>query len=223
MTREQVRSLIEKTGILPAIRVPSAEDALFAASAVFKGGIPVVELTMTVPGAIGVLADLRRIHPALVVGAGTVTDLETARRCLDAGAAFLSSPGLDTEIVEFAARHRLAVIPGALSPTEVMKAHRAGADIVKIFPCAQVGGPSYIKALKAPFPHVALMASGGVNQLTAEEFIMAGAVALGIRQELIPNQAVARRNEDWILELTQRFLETVKRTRMGMQMHAVSK
>lgn len=214
MTREAVCSLIEKVGILPAIRVPSAEDALFAASALCGGGIPVIELTMTVPGALGVLADLRRIHPDLVVGAGTVTDIESARNCIEAGAAFISSPGLDTGIVEYSIRSGVAAIPGALSPTEVMMAHKAGADIVKIFPCAPVGGPAYIKALKAPFPDVPLLASGGVTQTTAEEFLVAGAVALGIRQELIPVQAVARRNEDWILELTGRFLQIVGKTRL---------
>lgn len=213
MTREEVRCLIEKTGILPAIRVHSTEDARFAASAVFRGGIPVIELTMTVPRAIELLSELPRLHPGLVVGAGTVTDLETARRCLDAGAAFLSSPGLDTVIVDFAAKRNVAVIPGALTPTEVMMAARHGADIVKIFPCSQVGGSSYIKALKAPFPHVRMLASGGVNQTTAHDFIVAGACALGIRQELIPHQAVARRNEDWIHELAQRFLEIAGKAR----------
>lgn len=221
MTREHVRSLIEETGILPAIRVPSAEDAKFAVSAIYGGGIRVVELTMTVPGALGLLSELRRMYPSLVVGAGTVTDLETARRCLDAGAAFLSSPGLDPAIVEFAGKMNIASIPGALSPTEVMMAHRAGADIVKIFPCAQVGGPAYIRALRAPFPNVALLASGGVNQVTAHDFITAGAVALGIRQELIPNQAVSRRNEDWIHELTQRFLEIVEKARAEMASYAM--
>ncbi len=223
MNREHVRSLIEETGILPAIRVPSADDAMFAASTIFRAGIPVVELTMTVPGAIGVLKELARIHPDLIVGAGTITDIDTAHRCIDAGAAFLSSPGFDTAIVEFAVKHRVPAIPGALSPTEVMNAHRAGADIVKIFPCSLVGGPAYIKALKAPFPDVPLLASGGVNQMTAQDFLLAGAVALGIRQELIPNQAVARRNEDWILELAGRFLNIVKRTRTDPTLQPVSK
>lgn len=213
MIRDDVRRLIENTGILPAIRVPSADDALFAAAAIYHGGIPVVELTMTVPGALDVLTKLKRIFPDLVVGAGTITDLDTAERCVDAGAAFLSSPGLDIEIVKFGIEHGVAAIPGALTPTEVMMADRAGADIIKIFPSAQVGGPSYIKALRAPFPHVRLLASGGVNQMTAQGFLLAGAVALGIRQELIPHQAVARRNEDWILELAGRFLEIVRKTR----------
>jgi 2-dehydro-3-deoxyphosphogluconate aldolase / (4S)-4-hydroxy-2-oxoglutarate aldolase len=214
--REEVCARIKEIGILPAIRVPSAPDALFAAGEMFQWGIPVVELTMTVPGAIGVIGELARTTPGLIVGAGTVVDLETARVCLDAGAAFVTSPGLDPKIVEFTARHNVANIPGALTPTEVMMARDAGADLVKIFPCAAVGGPAYIKSLRAPFPHVPFIASGGVDQVTASQFIRAGAVALGIRGELIPPDAVQRRDRNWIHELAVRFLGIVKRTRAEM-------
>jgi 2-dehydro-3-deoxyphosphogluconate aldolase/(4S)-4-hydroxy-2-oxoglutarate aldolase len=214
MTKEEVCRRIMEIGILPAIRVPTAEDALFAASQMFKWGIPIVELTMTVPGAVGVIEELARTTPQLIVGAGTVLDLETARACLDAGAAFITSPGIDPGIVEFTVRHNVASIPGALTPTEVMTAHKAGADLIKIFPCAQVGGPDYIKALKSPFPHVSLIASGGVNQQTAAGFIRGGASALGIRGELIPPEAIQRRDENWIHELTGRFLGIVQRTRV---------
>lgn len=213
MTRDTVRAAIEKAGIVPAIRVPSAEDALFVAETVVAGGLHVVELTMTVPGAAGVIAQLRRSHPHLLVGAGTVLDVEAASECLDAGAAFLTSPGFEPSVVEFAQRHDLTVIPGALTPTEVMMAWKAGADFVKVFPCALMGGPAYVRALKAPFPKVRMMASGGVNQQTAGEFIRAGAVALGIREELIPPEAVARRDREWILELVRRFQVIVQRAR----------
>jgi 2-dehydro-3-deoxyphosphogluconate aldolase/(4S)-4-hydroxy-2-oxoglutarate aldolase len=142
-----------------------------------------------------------------------VLDVETAKRCLDAGASFLSSTGLDHEMVEFAEANQVAVIPGALTPTEVMVAMKAGVDFVKIFPCANVGGPSYIKALKAPFPDVRLIASGGVNQQTAGQFIAAGASALGIGEDLVPRQAVAERDSEWIRELSRRFLSIVRRTR----------
>jgi 2-dehydro-3-deoxyphosphogluconate aldolase / (4S)-4-hydroxy-2-oxoglutarate aldolase len=211
--KEEVCARIREIGILPAIRVPSAEDALFAAGEMFQWGIPIVELTMTVPGAIGALTELSRTHPKLIVGAGTVLDIETARACLDAGAAFVTSPGVDTRIVEFAAKHNVAAIPGALTPTEVMTACNAGADLIKIFPCAAVGGPSYIKALRAPFPRVPFIASGGVDQTTATGFIRAGAVALGIRGELIPPEAVQRRDQNWIHELAGRFLAIVQRAR----------
>jgi 2-dehydro-3-deoxyphosphogluconate aldolase / (4S)-4-hydroxy-2-oxoglutarate aldolase len=171
-------------------------------------------LTMTVPGAINVIKELARTTPELIVGAGTVLDCETAKACLDAGAAFITSPGLDVEIVEFSIRNNVAAIPGALTPSEVMAAHKAGADIIKIFPCAQVGGPEYIKALKGPFPHVPFIASGGVNQQTASDFIRKGATALGIRGELIPPAAIERRDENWIHELAGRFLGLVQHTRV---------
>ncbi|MGD1069902.1 MAG: bifunctional 4-hydroxy-2-oxoglutarate aldolase/2-dehydro-3-deoxy-phosphogluconate aldolase [Bryobacteraceae bacterium] len=217
MTRADVHARILRTGVIPAIRTASADDALFAADAVHHGGIHVVELTMTVPGAHEVLIELRRTHPKLMVGAGTVLDVETARSCVDAGAAFLSSPGLEPSVLNFAAESNVAVIPGALTPSEVMMALKAGADFIKVFPCAAVGGPSYIRALKAPFPNAPLMASGGVNQVTAKDYLSAGAVVLGIRGELIPHQAIERRNAEWIHELASRFLNIVKQTRAGRE------
>ncbi len=212
-TKEEVCTRIKEIGILPAIRVASADDALFAAGEMLRWGISVVELTMTVPGAVDVIKQLARTTPQLIVGAGTVLNLETARACLDAGAAFVTSPGLDTRIVEFTAKHNVATIPGAMTPTEVMTACNAGADMIKIFPCSSVGGPAYIKALRAPFPHVPFIASGGVDQVTASEFIRAGAVALGIRGKLIPPGAVQGRDQNWIRELAGRFIGIVQRTR----------
>ncbi len=213
MTKAEVSARIREVGILPAIRVPSAADALFAAKEMYRWGIPIVELTMTVPGAISVLMELQHTTPGLTVGAGTVLDVKTAQACVDAGAAFITSPGVDPDLVEFTLRHDLCAIPGALSPSEVMEAVKVGADMVKIFPCAQVGGPEYIRALRGPFPHVPLIASGGVNQHTAAEFLRRGASALGIRGELIPPQAVHRRDENWIQELAGRFLGIVQRAR----------
>jgi 2-dehydro-3-deoxyphosphogluconate aldolase/(4S)-4-hydroxy-2-oxoglutarate aldolase len=206
MTRADVHARILRTGVVPAIRTASADDALFAADAVYHGGIHVVELTMTVPGAHDVLVELRRTHPKLMVGAGTVLDVGTASACVDAGAAFISSPGLESSVLAFAAENNVAVIPGALTPTEVITAMKAGADFIKIFPCAQVGGPGYIRALKAPFPDAPLMASGGVNQVTARDYLNAGAVVLGIRGELIPHQAIEKRNAEWIHHSHQFFL-----------------
>jgi 2-dehydro-3-deoxyphosphogluconate aldolase/(4S)-4-hydroxy-2-oxoglutarate aldolase len=213
MTWQKIRARIEEIGIIPAVRAASAEDALFAAHAVLRGGIGVLEMPMTIPGAFEVIAELRRTSPHLLVGAGSVFDLDTASGCMDAGAAFLTSPSLDLEIVTFGATRNILVIPGALTPTEVAAASKAGADLVKIFPCSQVGGPSYIRALKAPFPHVALMASGGVNQQTASDFIRAGAVVLGIGENLIPPDAVRGKKEKWIHELCVRFLAVIKEAR----------
>ena len=204
--KDEVCARIKEIGILPAIRVPSAEDALFAAGQMFKWGIPVVELTMTVPGAIGVIAELARTCPELIVGAGTVLNVETARACVDAGVGFVTSPGLDPKIVDFTLKHGVAAIPGALTPTEIMMALDAGADIIKIFPCSQVGGPSYIKALKAPFPQIPMIAAGGVNQQTATNFILAGAVALGVGGALIPRESIRLRQADRIRELARRFV-----------------
>lgn len=213
MTKAQVCAQIDEIGMIAAIRAATADDAIFASETIALGGIPIVELTMTVPGAPEVIARLRRDHPGMVVGAGTVLDLHAAKRCLDAGAMFLTSPGLVPEVVEFAAAGNIVAIPGALTPTEVMRALRAGADYIKIFPCAQIGGPGYIRALKAPFPRAALIASGGVNQQNADDFILAGAHALGIGEQLIPKEAVRKRNAEWIQELAGRFNAMVKRSR----------
>lgn len=159
------------------------------------------------------ISELARNHSGLIVGAGTVCDLAAARRCLDAGAQFLTSTGLDLEIVNFAVQKEVVVFPGAMTPTEVMAAWKARPDFVKIFPCAPLGGPAYIRALKSPFPHLPLIASGGVNQHTAGEFIQAGAAALGIGAELIPPEAIRLRQEHWIGELARRFVGMVKQAR----------
>jgi 2-dehydro-3-deoxyphosphogluconate aldolase/(4S)-4-hydroxy-2-oxoglutarate aldolase len=213
MNKETVRNRIEQIGIIPAIRFSSAEDALFAVKAVSDGGIPIAEVTMTIPGALEVISELARNEPELIVGAGTVLDIETARRCLDAGAKFLTSTGLDIQIVEFAVKQNVVVLPGALTPSEIMAAWKAGSDFVKVFPCSVLGGVSYIKSLKSPFPHIPLIASGGVTQQTAADFILAGAAGVGIGRDLINPEAVRRREPDWIRELVERFLQIVKDAR----------
>jgi 2-dehydro-3-deoxyphosphogluconate aldolase/(4S)-4-hydroxy-2-oxoglutarate aldolase len=215
--RVAIRTRIEEIGIIPAIRLSSAEDALFAAEAISSAGIHIVEVTMTVPGAMTVIQELAKGNPEMIVGAGTVLDVETARGCLDAGASFLTSTGLDPEIVEFAQKNDAVVFPGVLTPTEVLTAWKAGADFVKIFPCAQVGGPNYIKALRGPFPELRLIASGGVTQNTAADYILAGAVALGVGQNLIQPQAIQKRERDWIRELARRFLRIVHDARAQRQ------
>jgi 2-dehydro-3-deoxyphosphogluconate aldolase/(4S)-4-hydroxy-2-oxoglutarate aldolase len=217
MSKEKIRARIEEIGIIPAVRLSSAPDALFAAEAVSASGIPIVEVTMTVPGAVQVIEELARSDPEFIVGAGTVFDIDIAERCLDAGAKFLTSPGLDLNMVDFALKHDIVVFPGALTPTEITSAWKAGSDFVKVFPCSQLGGAAYIKALKSPFPAVPLIASGGVNQQTAADFILAGAVALGVGRDLIQPDAIARREGDWIRELSRRFLRIVKEARAQMR------
>jgi 2-dehydro-3-deoxyphosphogluconate aldolase/(4S)-4-hydroxy-2-oxoglutarate aldolase len=217
MKREEIRARIEDPGIFPAIRVASAELALFAAESVFETGIPVVEITMTVPGAVDVIAQLASHYPDLIIGAGTVLDADTARRCMDAGARFLTSPGLVPEVVDFALQNDAVMIPGALTPSEVIAAWKMGVDFVKIFPCAPVGGAKYIRALKIPLPQISLIASGGVNQLTASEFILAGASAIGIGAELMPREALQTRKKEWIHELARRFTASVRSAREEMR------
>lgn len=213
MTKEEVCRQITNIGIMPAVRVSTRDDAFFVAETVIGNGIPVVEVTMTVPDALEIVSGLRKRHPEAVVGAGTVFDPVIARRCIDAGAMFITSPGCDERIVQTARDADVAAIPGALTPTEVMGALRNGADMVKIYPCSQVGGPSYIKALHAPFPHVPFIASGGVTQQTAMQFIEAGASALGVGKDLVPHAAVSQHKADWIRELVHRFLGMVQRAR----------
>ena len=213
MEKHEVCAKIQEIGIIPAVRTSSPEDALFAAEVVARGGIPIVEITMTVPGALEVISHLVKNLPHVIVGAGTVLDIETARHCMDVGVRFLTCPGLDLDIVEFAKSKDLTMMAGALTPTEIVTAWKSGSDFVKVFPCAQIGGDSYIRALKGPFPKIPLIAAGGVNQQTAANFILAGAVALGIGRELIPSEAVQKRQEGRIRELANRFLNYVRNAR----------
>jgi 2-dehydro-3-deoxyphosphogluconate aldolase/(4S)-4-hydroxy-2-oxoglutarate aldolase len=213
MNREQVKACIEAIGIFPGIRVSAADQAVYCAETLYAAGIPVAEITMTVPGAIEVIRQLAAKFPDMVVGAGTVLDQETARRCLDAGARFVTSTGLVPEVIELTLTSGVVAIPGALTPTEVIAAWKAGADYVKIFPAASVGGDLYIRSLKLPLPQVPLIAAGGVNQQTAVNFILAGAIALGVGMELLPRDAILRHQEHRIHELARRFLGFVREAR----------
>jgi 2-dehydro-3-deoxyphosphogluconate aldolase/(4S)-4-hydroxy-2-oxoglutarate aldolase len=168
---------------------------------------------MTVPRAVELISHLVAAHRNIVVGAGTVLFIDIARQCRDAGASFITAPGFDPEIVEFAAKENLAVLPGALTPTEVVNAWKAGADFVKVFPCPQVGPDKYIKSLKTALPQISLIAAGGVNQHTAVELIVAGADAIGVGKDLIPPDAIRLRKPDRIRELSHRFAGFVKEGR----------
>jgi 2-dehydro-3-deoxyphosphogluconate aldolase / (4S)-4-hydroxy-2-oxoglutarate aldolase len=209
MTPKEVRARIEETGIVAAVRVDSAEDALFAAEAVIGGGIPIIEITLTVPNATKVISQLVNNFPHTVVGAGGVRTLGTARQCLDVGALFLTSDGLHPTVVEFAVQEGIVAIPGALTPTEVMQAWEAHSDFVKVVPCAQIGGETYVGSLHRMFPNIPLIAAGGVSQKNASKFIFAGATALGIGRELLPPEALRLRQAGRISNLAQRFLSYV--------------
>jgi len=209
LKRDEVRARILEIGIVPAVRVSSEHVARFAAEAVAAGGIPIVEIEMTVPGALDVIKYLVEHIPDMTVGAGSLYDTETARRCIGVGAKFLTTDGLDVSIIEFANKEEIAVWPAALTPTEVITAWKAGPDFVKVFPCAPVGGDSYIRILKKAFMHIPLIAAGGVNQQTAQKFIVAGASALGVGGELIPEDALRFKQSARISELAQRFVRFV--------------
>jgi len=215
-TKSQVGVFIEEIGIVPVVRASSPDEARFAAEAVWQGGIPIVEITMTVPGAIEVISELVRTTQGVLVGAGTVTSAEAAHRSIEAGAKFLVTPGFDAKTVEMAAVKGTLIMAGTLTPTEVLSAWKAGADFIKVFPCSHVGGASYIKALKGPFPDVKLVPTGGVNLDTAADYIAAGAAALGVGGELILKDAIQARKADLIKELAKKFLERVANARTQM-------
>jgi len=203
-----------EVGIVPVVRAPSAKKALAAAEAVAAGGITIVELTMTVPGALDAIAELvKRAGKDIVIGAGTVLDAQTAQKCFDVGAQFLVSPGFDLETVKAARVAGKLIMAGALTPTEVIMAWKAGADFVKVFPASAVGGPSYLKALRGPLPQVPLVPTGGVNLNTAADFLRAGAAALGIGGELVSAAALESGNTTPITEAAKKYLAIVKQTR----------
>lgn len=190
MTEEEVSRRIVEIGIVPVVRASSPERALIAARAVCAGGIPIIELTMTVPGALDVIAELKRtLGEDILIGAGTVLTAKSATQCLKAGAEFLVSPGFDRPTVRLAKREGVSIMAGALTPTETITAWNAGADFVKIFPCGNVGGPSYIKALKAALPQIPMVPTGGVNTATAADYLKAGASAVGVGGELVSGSA----------------------------------
>jgi 2-dehydro-3-deoxyphosphogluconate aldolase / (4S)-4-hydroxy-2-oxoglutarate aldolase len=216
MTKDEIRRRVSEIGIVPVVRASNSKQVLLAAEAVCAGGIPIVEVTMTVPGAIEVIAQLARTAgDNVLVGAGTVLDPETARQCISAGAQFVVSPGFDRETVEIVGREGKLMIVGALTPTEITAAWKTGADFVKIFPCGSVGGPKYIRALRGPFPQIPFVPTGGVNLETAADFIRAGAAALGIGGELVHAEALRSSNAEQITENARKFLEIVKNARAG--------
>ena len=218
MTKQEAAKRIFEIGIVPVVRAASAKQGMQAAEAVCAGGIPIVEMTMTVPGAIDLISQLvKSMGSDVLIGAGTVTDAETAQRCIDAGAEFLVSPGFDLETVKLANRAGKLVMSGALTPTEVITAWKAGSDLVKIFPCGSVGGAKHIQALKGPLPHIPMVPTGGVNLSTAAEFIQAGAAALGVGGELVSPMVLQSGNTNEIVEIARKFMSIVRETREQMR------
>lgn len=214
MTKQEVRQQILDVGIIPVVRASSAKLAIAAAEAVCKGGISIVEVTMTVPGAVDVIRELAAsIDSDILIGAGTVLDAESARRCIDAGAQFLVSPIVDAKTIKLANNEDKVMLAGALTPTEVVAAWKAGSDLVKVFPCGNVGGPQYIKALRGPLPQIPLVPTGGVSLTTAAAFLRAGAAALGVGSELVSEAALKSGDLALITRTAQEFIAIVREAR----------
>ena len=214
MSKNKTLERIESLGLVPVVRASSADEAMQAIEAIRAGGVNVVEITMTVPGAIDVIAEVsKRYGDEVVVGAGTVLDPETARRCIDAGAIFIVSPALNVDTIAACIDAGIPVMPGALSPTEVVTAWNAGADMVKIFPAGAVGGPSYLKNLKGPLPQIKMIPTGGVSLATAADFIRAGAAALGVGTDLVDVKAIRAGNAHLVTERATEFVKIVREAR----------
>lgn len=214
MTKQQTLSFITKIGIVPVVRTATAEGAIKAVEAIYRGGVRAAEITMTVPGALRALEKVAdQFGDKLVLGAGTVLDPETARSCMLAGAEFFVTPSLKIATIEMVKRYSKVICPGALTPTEVLAAWDAGADIVKIFPCGNVGGPKYIKALKGPFPQIEMIPTGGVNLETTPEFLKAGACAVAVGGELVDAKSIKEGRFDIIEERAKQYLAAVCKAR----------
>ena len=214
MNKAEVIKQIKDTGLIPVVRATSSPEAMSAIDAIREGGVSVLEITMTVPGAVGVIEQLTKKYGSdVLVGAGTVLDAETARACMLSGAQFIVSPALNMETIECCRRYGVAVMPGALTPTEVVQAWTAGADLVKVFPAGALGGASYLKALKAPLPHIELVPTGGVSLKTAADFIKAGASALGVGADLVDLKAIRDGQASVITERAKQFVQIVREAR----------
>jgi len=217
MEKSQILARIKSIGVIPVVRASSGDEALAAVDAIKAGGLPILEITMTVPGAVGIIEKIAaRYGDEVLVGAGTVLNAETAKDCLQAGAKFIVSPALNLETIAFCRDAGCAVMPGALTPTEVVTAWSAGADMVKVFPCGAMGGASYIKSLRAPLPQIDLVPTGGVSLTTAASFIQAGAAAIGVGADLVDIRAIRAGESERITAATRAYIEAVRSARAGM-------
>jgi 2-dehydro-3-deoxyphosphogluconate aldolase / (4S)-4-hydroxy-2-oxoglutarate aldolase len=214
VTIENAISRIEEIGIVPVVRAANLDEARQAVDAIYAGGIPLIEITMTVPNAPVMIQELvKHYGTSVLTGAGTVTTAKQAEICLDAGAQFLVSPGLSVPVLQTAAKRGVLAIPGALTPTEVMAALEAGAKLVKIFPCGSAGGPKHIKALKAPFPEVRFIPTGGVNLSNAAEYLAAGSFALGVGADLVDLNAIRKKEPAKIIDMAKALVDAVRLAR----------
>jgi len=213
MQSQEVCRRLSEIGIVPCARVKKPEHARFAAETLREAGIPLLEVPLTVPEAVEVIRDLAKRYADLIIGAGTVLDEESAQQCIDAGARFITSPGFIPDVVACTRRAEVVAIPGAMTPSEVIAAWKGGGDFVKIFPAETAGGPNYIRALEVPLPQIPLIVTGGVNQLTAFDYVLAGARAIGVGSQLLPKDSLINRRGETIHELARRFRIMVKEAR----------
>jgi 2-dehydro-3-deoxyphosphogluconate aldolase/(4S)-4-hydroxy-2-oxoglutarate aldolase len=210
-SKQRALEKIREVGLIPIVRAPTAEIALAAAEAIVASGVGVAEITMTVPNALVVLREVaRRFGSRALIGAGTILDAKTCARAIAAGAEFIVSPSFELPVVRATRKAKKVSIPGALTPTEILAAWRAGADLVKVFPCGPVGGPAYIKAIRGPLPDIPLVPTGGVNLETTPAFMRAGAAAVAAGGELVDIRALAEGRVDVVTENARRFLEAVR-------------
>jgi len=215
MEKREVFNRMMSEGLVPVIRVSSAQEAIDVADAIKEGGVTLIEITMSVPGAIDVIKELaQKYRDEIIMGAGTVLDPETARAALLAGAQFIVTPTLNLDVIQLAHRYSAVVVPGAMTPTEILTAWNAGADMVKVFPAAQLGGPEYLKAIRGPLPQILLVPTGGVNLQNAGAFIKAGAAALGVGGELVDKKAVKEKKFHIITENTHAFIKAIREARV---------
>jgi 2-dehydro-3-deoxyphosphogluconate aldolase/(4S)-4-hydroxy-2-oxoglutarate aldolase len=213
-TAEQVKQHVESIGLVPVLRARSILEAHALVEAIVAGGVTVIEVTMTVPGAIDLLRDLKTKYGSeVLLGSGTVTTAAQAQATIEAGAEFVVSPSLHLEVIAKTKELGKVSIPGALTPTEVVTAWNAGADYVKVFPCSAMGGASYLKALKAPFPHIQLIPTGGVTVATAAHFLKAGAMALGVGSDLVNSTAIAEGKPWMVTDMAKAYLDVIAETR----------
>lgn len=210
MTKPEVLAQMRELGLVPVLRASSVERAIALADAIAAGGVTCLEVTMTVPGAIEVMRRLAKDRPDILLGAGTVLDPETARMCILEGAQFVVSPALSLKTVEMCHRYSIAVLPGALTPTEIVTAWQAGADVVKVFPASAMGGASYLKSVKAPLPQVELIPTGGVLLTSANSFLQAGAFALGVGADLVDEKAIVEGRAATVTQNARKYLEVVQ-------------
>jgi 2-dehydro-3-deoxyphosphogluconate aldolase/(4S)-4-hydroxy-2-oxoglutarate aldolase len=220
-TKADVLQRMQEVGLVPVLRAESEEQALALAAAIAAGGVMVLEVTMTVPNAVKVLARLVRDQPDMLIGAGTVLDPETARICMLEGAQFIVSPTLNVRTVELCRRYSLPVLPGALTPTEIVTAWQAGADVIKVFPAGSMGGAPYLRSLKAPLPQIELIPTGGVSLANAADFLRAGAFALGVGADLVDIRAIAEDRAELVSANARKYLEIVRSVRTGNSSAAV--